>query len=140
MECGTVARRLFWLFDSAFVHRLINISYNHSVSIILTTLHLITMFSELWSNNEAYPEIFGSVRSFLSSIGATSPFEHNVVLKVSLNEVVAKLNSGIDKVNGVRVPLRFKTRKPVAISTFMPKFEEKYVWMWLAMRYIRMFS
>ncbi|TPX41660.1 hypothetical protein SeMB42_g05477 [Synchytrium endobioticum] len=95
------------------------------VSMISTTIHLVSTFAQLWNSNAAHPEIFGCVHTYLASASGSAPFT-NESLKASLDTFMGTLTALMQKAKAGRVPLRFKSRKPVAIPTFMPKFEEGY--------------
>ncbi|TPX35308.1 hypothetical protein SmJEL517_g02315 [Synchytrium microbalum] len=96
------------------------------VTIVETTLRLISAFSQLWSENPAHPEIFSSVHKFAESLSDSIPFNKNASFESSLFLLTTTLSQGIEKAVASREPLKFKSRKPVAIPTFMPKFEEGY--------------
>ncbi|UNI14521.1 nucleolar complex protein 14 [Purpureocillium takamizusanense] len=97
------------------------------VAILDTTMQILDAGADLWAGKEAFPEIFNQVASVLKLLGGQS---NRVQLPGALCDQAEKLGVKLARMSRLaqisRRPLELHHHRPLAIKTYIPKFEETF--------------
>ncbi|KAG6040862.1 hypothetical protein E4U41_006834 [Claviceps citrina] len=97
------------------------------VSTLNTVLDVVDAVADLWAGKEAFLETFGPVTNVLKHVTGKSNRSHlppQVVEKAE--RLTAKLNRMASLAQISRRPLELHHHRPLAIKTYIPKFEETF--------------
>ncbi|KAJ6446264.1 rRNA maturation protein [Purpureocillium lavendulum] len=97
------------------------------VAILNTTVEILDAGADLWAGKEAFPEVFSQVVSVLKQIRAQPCRVHlPVALCDRAEKLEAKLGRMLRLAQISRRPLELHHHRPLAIKTYIPKFEETF--------------
>lgn len=94
------------------------------VALMETQIGLAESMAELWAEKSAFCEVFATVYSTLRFLEKCGKFNDNTRDKI--RSVANKVHEHLLKSVSTRKPLRLHKHRPLAIKTFIPKFEESY--------------
>ncbi|KAK1241720.1 hypothetical protein MKX07_007543 [Trichoderma sp. CBMAI-0711] len=97
------------------------------ISLLTTTIQVLDAAADLWAGKPAFLETFGQVIEVLNHINSKSQREH---LPAAVSEKSERLEEKLKRMSRVsqisRRPLELHHHKPLAIKTYIPKFEETF--------------
>ncbi|KAF4123565.1 nucleolar protein 14 [Geosmithia morbida] len=97
------------------------------VAILNTTLQVLDVAADAWTGKEAFVETFGQVLSVVKHVTGK---KCKARLPSQTAEVAEKLQTKLERMTRLaslsRRPLELHHHRPLAIKTFVPKFEETY--------------
>ena len=94
------------------------------VALVETEIALVQNMAELWAEKSAFCEVFSIIYSVLLFMQNTGKLNDKTMedCRTVANEVHERLQQSLS----ARRPLRLHNHRPLAIKTFIPKFEESY--------------
>jgi len=97
------------------------------VAILDTTLQILDASADLWTGKDAFPETFNQVASVLKLLHGQPTRAH---LPAALFDRAEKLGAKVARMLRLaqisRRPLELHRHRPLAIKTYIPKFEETF--------------
>lgn len=97
------------------------------VSIISTVLGILKAASQTWSGKPAYYETFQPAIPVLTHLLSPSCKSHlPATLQSTIQSTLAYLNTSLTVATHSRRPLELHHHKPLAIKTYVPKFEDSF--------------
>ncbi|KAL6868389.1 Nop14-like protein [Trichoderma novae-zelandiae] len=97
------------------------------VSLLTTTIQVLDAAADLWTGKSSFLETFGQVIEVLKHVNSKSSREH---LPAAVSERAERLEEKLKRMTRVsqlsRRPLELHHHKPLAIKTYIPKFEETF--------------
>ncbi|KAL7950844.1 nucleolar protein 14 [Trichoderma barbatum] len=97
------------------------------VSLLTTTIQLVDAAADMWTGRSAFLETFGQALEVLNHVNSKASREH---LPVAASEKAERLEEKLKRMSRVsqlsRRPLELHHHKPLAIKTYIPKFEETF--------------
>ncbi|PTB81604.1 Nop14-like protein [Trichoderma longibrachiatum ATCC 18648] len=97
------------------------------ISLLTTTIQVLDAAADLWAGKPAFLETFGQVIEVLHHVNSKSQREH---LPAAVSEKSDRLEEKLKRMSRVsqisRRPLELHHHKPLAIKTYIPKFEETF--------------
>ncbi|KAH0499465.1 hypothetical protein TgHK011_006662 [Trichoderma gracile] len=97
------------------------------ISLLTTTIQVLDAAADLWAGKPAFVETFGQVIDVLNHVNSKSQREH---LPAAVSEKSDRLEEKLKRMSRVsqisRRPLELHHHKPLAIKTYIPKFEETF--------------
>lgn len=97
-------------------------------SLLLVTLRQLRKFAELYatlsSPLSAFPQLFAPISSALTAIAASSRISCS--LKAVLNSCQERIEFLVTRSLASRTPLQMQAHRPLAIKTYLPKFDAEY--------------
>ncbi|RKF63848.1 putative nucleolar complex protein 14 [Erysiphe neolycopersici] len=97
------------------------------ISLINVNLKLLDAAADIWSNKEAFTEIFQPPLDIIKQLTCTeSPLHCQKSTQMILDQVIQKLSMLLSQSKISRRPLELHHHRPLAIKTSIPKFEESF--------------
>ncbi|KAI9741087.1 MAG: nucleolar complex protein 14 [Cirrosporium novae-zelandiae] len=97
------------------------------LSLLQTFLSVLENMAELWADKSAFSEVFEPFTTLLRHISSKSCRK---LFPVEINDQIQllsdKLSGLLNQARKARRPLLLHNHRPLAIKTFIPKFEESY--------------
>lgn len=97
------------------------------VAVLGTSAQICEAAADIWAGKSAFQETFVPAVSVLAHLNTKACRKH---LPKALVDHIGKTRTKLDRMNGLaqisRRPLLLHNHKPLAIKTFIPKFEETY--------------
>jgi nucleolar protein 14 len=97
------------------------------VSILDTSAQICGVAADIWTGKSSFQETFTQAVSVLAHLQAKANRKH---IPMALVDRLEKVQVKLDRMNGLaqisRRPLLLHNHRPLAIKTFIPKFEETY--------------
>ncbi|RFU79121.1 nucleolar complex 14 [Trichoderma arundinaceum] len=97
------------------------------VALLCTTIQLLDAAADLWTGKPSFLETFSQVIEVLNHLNSKSSREH---LPAGVSEKSDRLEEKLKRMSRVsqlsRRPLELHHHKPLAIKTYIPKFEETF--------------
>lgn len=94
------------------------------IALVETQIALVQNMAELWAEKSAFCEVFSIIYSVLRFIQKSGKLNDKTMedCRTAANKVHEQLLQSLS----ARRPLRLHNHRPLAIKTFIPKFEESY--------------
>ena len=97
------------------------------IALIHKNLALIENMVVIWSELSAFCEIFEPLHAALQFLASKTSLSHiDNKTRDMIRETFSKIHDQLIKSKTARKPLRLHNHRPLAIKTYVPKFEESY--------------
>ncbi|EHK15639.1 uncharacterized protein TRIVIDRAFT_123214, partial [Trichoderma virens Gv29-8] len=97
------------------------------ISLLTTSIQLLDAAADLWTGRSSFLETFSQAIDVLKHVNSKASREH---LPVAVSEKAERLEEKLKRMSRVsqlsRRPLELHHHKPLAIKTYIPKFEETF--------------
>ncbi|KAK1830038.1 putative nucleolar complex protein 14 [Podospora conica] len=96
-------------------------------SLVNTTISLLTAAATLWHSHAAFPETFSPLSRILAHLTSPPCAAHlPPALVINLRDAAASLSALLQQARRARRPLELHHHRPLAVRTYVPKFEDSY--------------
>jgi nucleolar protein 14 len=96
-------------------------------AILDTSLQVVEQAADMWSNKSAFLETFGQVLDVLMHLNSSQCKQH---MPATLSERTERLQTKLERMTAIaklaRQPLELHHHRPLAIKTYIPKFEDTF--------------
>ena len=97
------------------------------IGLLDTNISMIDNMTVLWAEKQAFCEVFDPLLNALRFLlGKNSSSKLSDVIRNKIQKTSARLHIQLRSCLSARKPLRLHNHRPLAIKTFIPKFEESY--------------